>query len=53
MIRNREISATHQIRHYPNDAINVCVLCGNDLGSIYFRGKLICEECLDVIREMH
>jgi len=49
---NREKSA-NQLRYYPNDAVSVCALCGSDLGSVYFKGKLVCEECLDIVKELY
>ena len=28
-----------------------CALCGNDHGKIHFKGKLICEDCLVLMKE--
>jgi hypothetical protein len=52
MNSNREKSIK-QLQYYPTDAANVCALCGSDLGSVYFKGRLVCEECLDIIKEMY
>jgi len=27
-----------------------CVLCGNDLGKVHFKGKMVCEDCLDFMK---
>ncbi|MDR1496784.1 MAG: hypothetical protein LBS67_07715 [Clostridiales Family XIII bacterium] len=52
MNRNRENSA-EQIRYYPNQTVGVCALCGSDVGSVHFKGRIVCEECLDIIKELY
>jgi hypothetical protein len=52
MNRQKEKSA-NILRYYPNDVLNICALCGSDMGAVYFKEKLICEECLDMIKEMY
>ncbi|MDR2163779.1 MAG: hypothetical protein LBO70_07580 [Clostridiales Family XIII bacterium] len=42
-----------RINYYPNDAVGVCALCGSDVGSIHFKGRIVCEECLDIIKDMY
>jgi hypothetical protein len=52
MIRRRGISEI-KFRYHPNDMMSICALCGNDFGSVYFRGKRICEECLGMVKDMY
>jgi hypothetical protein len=52
MNRNREESSV-QLRYYPNEAMSICALCGSDVGSVHFKGRIVCEECLDLIKEMY
>jgi uncharacterized membrane protein len=51
MNRNSEKSA-RAMRYYPNEAVSACVLCGSDVGYLYFKGKLVCEECYDLMKSL-
>jgi predicted PolB exonuclease-like 3'-5' exonuclease len=52
MTRQKEKSA-NILRYYPDDVLSICALCGNDMGAVYFKEKLICEECLDIIKKIY
>jgi hypothetical protein len=38
--------------YYPNGAGSACVLCGSEAGALYFKGKIVCEECHDLIKNL-
>jgi hypothetical protein len=42
-----------QFSYYPNDAVGACVLCGNDRGAVHFKGRIVCEECIDIVKKMY
>jgi hypothetical protein len=56
--RNRKMEhyreeTTSKPRYYTNNAINGCALCGSGAGAVFFKGRLICEECLDIVKELY
>ncbi|MDR1043490.1 MAG: hypothetical protein LBL54_06235 [Clostridiales Family XIII bacterium] len=52
-MNKREEKSANILRYYPNDVLSICALCGSDMGAVYFKEKLICEECLDMIKEIY
>jgi hypothetical protein len=52
MDRSRE-RAINKIGYYPSDLVGICALCGNDTGAVHFKGRVVCEECLDIVKEMY
>jgi hypothetical protein len=45
--------STKRLSYYPSGIASICALCGSDLGSVHFKGKLVCEECLDMVKELY
>jgi reverse gyrase len=52
MYSRGEKTVSH-LTYYPNEAISACALCGGDVGTVYFKNKLICEECLNLVKELY
>jgi hypothetical protein len=48
----KEKAANHT-RYYPSDTASACALCGGGQGSVYFKGRLICEECIDIVKGLY
>jgi hypothetical protein len=38
---------------YPQTPDSSCVLCDGAAGTIHFKGKLICESCLEVVKDRY
>jgi hypothetical protein len=38
---------------YAESAQPSCVLCGSDTGMVFFRGKLVCEDCLSFVKGLY
>ena len=36
----------------PSATISSCVFCGSEFGSINFKGRCVCEECLTFVKDL-
>ena len=37
----------------PPTALNTCVFCGSSEDTFEFKGKIVCEECLDFVKDLY
>ena len=37
----------------PPRAVNTCVFCGNSENTFEFKGKIVCEECVDFVKDYY
>lgn len=37
----------------PPAALHTCVFCGNNEGTFDFKGKVVCEDCLDYVKDLY
>jgi transposase len=40
---------SHEV-YYPNMEADTCAICGDIIGNLAFRGKLVCEDCQNLIK---
>jgi transposase len=45
----RATEMSHEV-YYPVMETNTCAICGEVIGNLHFRGKMVCEDCRDLIK---
>jgi hypothetical protein len=52
MMHHQE-TVSKQVRYCPDESISACALCGKDMGAVYFKGKLVCEDCIGMVKQLY
>jgi hypothetical protein len=42
-----------ELFYYPQASISTCALCGGAVGTVNFKGKLVCEDCCEVVKDLY
>jgi len=49
-----KVQGTHNAKcNYAYSRADLCVLCGKELGTVCYRGKVVCEDCIDLIKTLY